>query len=146
MGRGGSASARRGGVVSPSFESLTAFLRYVPILVLLWLAIFFGRTLREGAVPLIERIARIGKPELSVALCRYTRLLTTLWCAYFIAAAALTTAANVGFERASFGVALVSALFFIGEYGLRRRLFPGEYFPGLVQQVRDTVRVWRPSR
>jgi len=28
----------------------------------------------------------------------------------------------------------------------RRRIFPHEYFPGLVQQVRDTVRVWRPSR
>lgn len=132
--------------MNPSLETLAAVLRYVPTLVLLWLAFFFGRTLRVGAVPLIERVARIGKPDLSAALCRYTRLLTTLWCAYFIAAAALTAAANLGFERASVGVAAVSTLFFVGEFWLRRRLFPGEYFPGLAQQVRDTVRVWRPSR
>ena len=37
-------------------------MRYLPTLVLLWLAVFFGRTLRAGAMPLIERVARIGKP------------------------------------------------------------------------------------
>ncbi len=132
--------------MSSSFESLAASLHYASTLVLLWLAMLFGRTLREGAVPLIERIARIGKPDLSAALCHYTRLLTALWCVYFIVAAVLTAAANIGFERASVGVAGVSTLFFVGEFWVRRRLFPGEYFPGMAQQVRDTVRVWRPSR
>jgi uncharacterized membrane protein len=136
--------------VTSSLESLTSFasacLSYVPTLVLLWLGLFFGRTLRAGAVPLIERIARQRKPALSEALCRYTRRLTAVWCAYFVIAAFLTVAAHLGFRQASVGVAAVSALFFVGEYWLRLRLFPHEAFPNLVQQVRDTVQVWRPPR
>lgn len=131
-----------------SFDTLVplavAILGYVPALVLLWLAFFFGRTLGAGAGPLIERIARIGKPDLSAALCRYTRRLTAAWCAYFVVAAILTVAANLGFEQASIGVATVSALLFVGEYWIRQRIFPRETFPGLVQQIRDTARVWRP--
>ena len=121
-------------------------LRLLPTLVLLWLAWFFGRTLRRGEMPLIERVARVAKPALSPTLVRYTRGLTALWCLYFIAAAALNLAADPGFSRVSLGVAATSAAFFVAEYGLRRLLFPGEYFPNLVEQVRDTVRVWRPRR
>ena len=124
----------------------TACWRYMPVLVLLWLAFFFGRTLQSGTTPLIERIARRGNPVLSAALCRYTRRLTAIWCVYFLIAAALTLAAHVGVRAFGFGVAAVSALLFVGEYWVRLRLFPGESFPGLVQQVRDTVSVWRPRR
>jgi uncharacterized membrane protein len=136
--------------VSASFDSVAPFaaagLRFVPPLVLLWLAFFFGRTLRAGEMPLIERVARIGKPDLSPALCRYTRRLTALWCIYFVVAAMLTAAASLGFQQASLGVAAVSLVFFVGEYWVRQRLFPHEVFPDLAQQVRDTVRVWRPRR
>ena len=132
--------------VIDSFAPLAAALRYLPVLVLLWLAFFFGRTLRTGEVALIERIARVGKPDLSPALCRYTRRLTALWAAYFITAAILVAAARLGLERAGLGVAVASALFFVAEIRVRRLLFPGEWFPGLVQQIRDTVRVWRPRR
>jgi uncharacterized membrane protein len=131
-------------VVSPLFDSLpplAAGLRYVPTLVLLWLAFFFGRTLRPAAVPLIERIARVGKPDLSPALCRYTRRLTVMWTSYFVVAAILVAAARPGPERAGLGVAAVSALLFVGEIWIRRLLFPREWFPGPVQQVRDTVSV-----
>ena len=131
-------------------DSLTtiaaACLHFVPTLVLLWLAFFFGRTLWPGATTLIERIARQGKPVLSLALRRYTRRLTALWCVYFVIAAVLTLMANVGFRQFGLGVAAASTLFFVGEYWLRRRLFPGEFFPSFVQQVRDTVSVWRPRR
>jgi uncharacterized membrane protein len=123
----------------------SASLRYVPTLALLWLAVFFGRTLRAGAVPLVERVARVGKPALSAPLCRYTRALTALWCAYFVVAAITAAFADSGFERASAAIAALSAVLFVGEHRIRRRLFPGERFPGLVQQVRDTVRVWRPQ-
>ena len=124
----------------------SASLRCVPTLVLLWLAVFFGRTLRAGAVPLIERVARVGKPALSAPLCRYTRALTALWCGYFVVAAITAALAGWGFEQASVGVAALSAVLFVGEHRIRRWIFPGEWFPGLVQQVRDTVRVWRPQR
>ena len=124
----------------------TACWRYVPVLVLLWLAFFFGRTLRSGATPLIERIARRGNPVLSVTLCRYTRRLTAIWCAYFLAAAALTLAAHAGVSSFGLAVAAASTLLFVGEYWVRLMLFPGESFPGLVQQVRNTLSVWRPRR
>jgi uncharacterized membrane protein len=123
-----------------------AALRLLPTLVLLWLAWFFGRTLRAGEMPLIERVARIAKPALSPSLVRYTRVLTAIWCAYFVGVAVLNLAADLGFSRLSLGVALASAAFFVIEYGLRRLLYPDEYFPNLIEQVRDTVRVWRPRR
>lgn len=131
-------------------ESLTSIAaacwRHVPVLVLLWLAFFFGRTLRSGSTPLIERIARRGNPVLSSALRRYTRRLTAIWCAYFLIAAAMTLAAHAGVRPVGLGVAAASALFFVGEYWVRLRLFPDDSFPGLVQQVRDTVSVWRLRR
>jgi len=126
--------------------ALSVSLRLVPALVLLWLAFFFGRTLRAGAVPLIERVARIGKPALSNALCRYTRRLTALWCGFFIAAAIVAVAMQLRFQQSSLGVGASAAAFFVGEYWLRQRLFPDETFPGFVQQIRDTVQIWRPRR
>ena len=103
-------------------------LRYLPTLVLLWLAVFFGRTLRAGAMPLIERIARIAKPSLSAPLCRYTRSLTFLWCLYFVVAAIMAALAGWGFEQASVGVATVSALF-VSEHWIRRWIFLENGFP-----------------
>ena len=132
--------------VLDSLAPLAVATRYLPMLVLLWLAFFFGRTLRAGAVPLIERIARVGKPDLSPALCRYTRRLTALWTLYFGAAAILLVAANFELVQAGGGVATASTLLFVGEIRVRQRLFPHEWFPGLAQQIRDTVSVWRPRR
>ena len=76
---------------------VAAIWRAVPALVLCGLAVVFGRTLRAGQVPLIERIARVGDPTLTPALCRYTRRLTVIWCVYFVAAAVLSLTANLSF-------------------------------------------------
>lgn len=135
---------------TPVPESLTSIAaagaHYVPPLVLLWLAVFFGRTLRFGTMPLIERIARRGKPVLSAPLRRYARRLTAVWSLYFVLAAALALAAHTGVRPYGFGVAAASMLLFVSEYWIRRRIFPGESFPGLAQQVRDTMSVWLPHR
>lgn len=119
-----------------------AGVRYLPPLVLLWLAYFFGRSLRPGATPLIERIARCGNPALPATLRRYTRRLTALWCAYFIIAAFLTTAATMAYTQVSLAVWAGTVVLFVGERWVRPWLFPGEVFPGLVQQLRDTWSVW----
>ena len=132
------------GVVEALAPIASASLRLLPSLVLVWLAVFFGRTLRAGEVPLIERVARIGKPSLSAPLCRYARALTALWCAYFVVAAVSAALAGWGFAQASVGVTAASAVLFVAEHRIRRLIFPREWFPGLVQQVRDTVQVWRP--
>ena len=129
------------------FASLVgAGLRYLPPLVLLWLAVFFGRTLRGGATPLIERIARHSNPALPAALCRYSRRLTALWCAYFVVAALLTAATHLAYAYVGLVVWTGTVVLFVGERWVRPWLFPGEVFPGLMQQLRDTWSVWRTQR
>jgi uncharacterized membrane protein len=122
------------------------FWRGASALVLLWLAVFFGRTLRAGQIPLIERIARVSEPGLPPALCRYTRRLTALWCAYFLLSALLSLTTASGFLRAGVLVWTGTAVLFIGERLLRPHFFPGQSFPGLLQQLRDTWSVWHPRK
>ena len=117
--------------------------RAVPVLLLGWLAIFFGRTLRAGHVPLIEQVARVRDPALTPALCRYTRRLTAIWSAYFAAAALLSTVVKLPFWWAGGLVWLGVIGLFVGEHRLRSRLFPGHSFPSLTQQLHDTVSIWR---
>lgn len=127
----------------PSLEALTLW-RALSVLVLLWLAYFFGRTLRRGATPLIERIATVSDPEMTPPLRRYTRRLTGIWCAYFVVAALLSAAAGPYPLQAGAWVWAGTAVLFVGEHWLRPRFFPGRAFPGLAQQLRDTWSVWHP--
>jgi uncharacterized membrane protein len=120
--------------------------RATSCLMLGWLAVFFGRTLRAGQVPLIERIARVSDPAMTLPLRRYTRRLTAVWCGYFVIAALLSVAIGDAFPGTGVLVLLGSAVLFVGEHWLRPRLFPGQAFPGLVQQVRDTWSVWHPGK
>lgn len=122
---------------------LAAGNRGLPALVLLWLAWVFGSTLRRGSTPLIERIARRGSSALSPALCRYTRRLTLLWCAYFVLSSFVSLVVPARHAVVGLAIWSASAALFVGERWLRSRLFPHEVFPGLVQQLRDTWSVWR---
>lgn len=117
----------------------------VSALILAWLAAFFGRTLLSGQTPLIERIARVSDPVLPPELRRYTRKLTVIWCAYFVAASLLTLwdALPVGWAGAL--VLAGSLALFVGEHLARPHLFPGKTFPSMWQQVRDTWRVWHSN-
>ncbi|MGK2952762.1 MAG: hypothetical protein ACSLEZ_10310 [Thiobacillus sp.] len=117
--------------------------RAVSVVVPIWLALVFGRTLRAGDVPLIERIARVSASALPPALCRYTRRLTAVWCAYFAIAALLPLTVSLPFGGTSALVWSGMAVLFVGEHRLRAHLFPGQDFPGLMQQLRDTWSVWR---
>jgi uncharacterized membrane protein len=108
-----------------------------------WLAVYFGLTLRAGQIPLIERIARVGDPDLTPALCRYTRRLTVIWCAYFVAATGLLLTLNLSFGWAGAVVWSGTVALFVGERWLRPHLFPGHDFPGLRRQLQDTWTVWR---
>lgn len=128
-----------------SLDALTLW-RAVSVLVLGWLAYFFGRTLRPGAIPLIERIATVSDPEMTQPLRRYTRRLTAVWCAYFVAAALLSIAAAQYPLRAGAWVWAGTAALFVGEHWLRPFFFPGRVFPSLTQQLRDTWSVWHPGR
>ena len=101
--------------------------------------------LRAGATPLIERIARHSNPMLPPALCRYTRAAHRRLVRLLRRAAVAAWPRPISPGHGS--VMLVWAgtlLLFVGEHWLRPWLFPGESFPGLLQQVRDTWSVWRP--
>jgi len=106
-----------------------------------------GDLLRPNAArretPLIEQIARTSDPELPPVICRYTRRLTAFWFAYFAAAALVSIAAWLPVGWTGPYVLLGSVVLFVGEHRLRPHLFPGQSFPGLVQQLRDTWHVWR---
>jgi len=117
--------------------------RAVSVVVPGWFAILFGRTLRAGQVPLIERIARVRASTLPSALCRYTRRLTAVWCAYFVIAALLPLTASLPFGGISALVWSGTIVLFVGEHRLRPRIFPSQDFPSLMQQVRDTWSVLR---
>lgn len=130
-----------------SWPGVATAWRALSFLALGWLAVFFGRTLLPGQVPLIEQIARVSNPEPSAKMKRYTRRLTALWSAYFVITAlfALFVIRSSSFSAGPW-VGLGSVAFFVGEHWLRRRLFPHEIFPGLAQQVRDTWTVWHPRK
>ena len=117
--------------------------RVFPVLVLGWLAAFFGRTLIVGRVPLIERIARVSDPALPPALARYTRRLTAIWAAYFVLAACMSLLATLPLAWTSAFVWSGTIVLFVGEHRLRPHLFPGHEFPPLAHQLRDTWSVWR---
>lgn len=120
--------------------------RFASFLMLGWLAVFFGRTLRPGQVPLIEQIARVSEPAMTLPLRRYTRRLTAIWCGYFVIAAVLSLAFGHAHPGAGALVLLGSVVLFVGEHWLRPRLFPGQAFPSLLRQLRDTWSVWHPGK
>jgi uncharacterized membrane protein len=61
--------------------------RYVlamPVLINLTLLITFGATLRAGAMPMIERFARMQDPKLSEAQAAHCRQFTQVWVGFFV--------------------------------------------------------------
>jgi uncharacterized membrane protein len=122
--------------------------RVVSCLMLGWLALFFGRTLRPGRQALITRIARVSDPGLAPQLVHYTRCLTAVWTAWFLCAGLLLALAVPAALTVWAGPAIWAgtAILFIGEHRLRPHFFPGETFPGLRRQLQDTLSVWRPVR
>ncbi len=121
---------------------MAALWRVVSLMALVWLAIFFGRTLRSDQTPLIERFARVSNPAMSPEFCTYTRRLTGIWCAYFICAAVASGLANYAPVSTGMFIWMGTVVLFVGEHRLRPIFFPGQTFPGLLQQIRDTWHVW----
>lgn len=79
--------------VSALLDSVGLML-FVPVAINVVLLVGFGVTLRRGAVPMIERFARLQESELSSPQQAWCRMWTRLWCAFFVlnAAAALLLA------------------------------------------------------
>ena len=127
-----------------------ALLAFVPPLAAFaFLVYFFGRTLRAGSEPLIQRIARRGEPELPADVALYTRRLTALWTGCFVALflAALGLAAILPFDSWSRWVHglgyLVPSALFVGEHRYREHRFPLRHRDSLAMMVPHVIAVMR---
>lgn len=105
------------------------FVLALPVLINAVLLLTFGETLRAGAVPMIERFARMQEKELSDEKRAHCRRWTGIWCGFFVAngaAAALLGAFATPFLWAAYtgglAYALMGALFAV-EFIDRRRRF-----------------------
>jgi uncharacterized membrane protein len=102
-------------------------LRFYPVAVNAGMLLLFGATLLHPP-SMIERIARLSEPELPPEAVRYTRVVTEVWCGFFLVngALALTTAllADLALWTLYNGVIayVLMALLFLGELLVRRRV------------------------
>ncbi|MFZ3324227.1 MAG: hypothetical protein WA190_17780 [Usitatibacter sp.] len=120
-----------------------------PFAAFAFMAFFFGRTLRGGSEPLINRIARKEHSELPADVERHTRWLTGAWSACFAALflVALALAPWLPFEAWSrwvqgLGYAVPAALF-LGEYVYRQYRFPNRPHGSLVVLIPNVLAVIR---
>ena len=123
-----------------------------PLAVNLGLAWLFGRTLTGGREALVTRFARLGNDCLEPAVVTYTRRLTGVWVAFFLAMAAVSAAlAAFGAHWAwawftAVGNYLCVAALFAIEYVYRRRRFPRSDPVSPWQQIMMVRTALRESR
>ncbi|HEX6155857.1 MAG TPA: hypothetical protein VFZ54_07530 [Burkholderiales bacterium] len=117
-----------------------------PIAINLALAWLFGRTLLRGRVPLISRFALMEQATLSPEVAAYTRLLTWLWTALFVGAAAISLVLAVSGNHDAWSLftnlinyLLVGALF-LGEFAYRRVRFRNYRHHSPLQLLRNVRR------
>jgi len=67
-------------------------LRAYPIVVNAGMLIAFGASLFRGGPSMIEKFARVRRPELDARAVRYTRRVTQLWCVFFVCNGAMSAA------------------------------------------------------
>jgi len=105
------------------------------------LAIYFGRTLRPGEVPLVTRIARAVLPSMSPAVAQYSRGVTMAWTVFFITMMLLSVGLYFGSSTAVWSTfaTLVSGplvvLMFVLEFAVRRRTVPADQCGTIAQSV-----------
>lgn len=125
------------------YLGLTLYLLYLPPVVIPLLLLFiFGRTLFAGREPLITAIGEAARGPLTPSMRRYTRRLTQLWCVVFLVLMLwsiflmlieqpelwswFTNVINYG----------VVGVLFVGEFMLRKKLFPAHNHPGFIEYLR----------
>lgn len=93
------------------------------------LAWVFGHTLVAGSTPLVVTFARLVHPVLPPEIEAYAGKVTAAWTLFFLVTCAISVVLflTASLEAWSFFAVLLQwpsvALFFAGEYALRRRLF-----------------------
>ena len=100
-----------------------------PVVISAALLLAFGVTLRRGAMPMVERFARLQDPELTFDKQQWCRTWTWIWCSFFVVNGAtawtLAVAAPMAWWVAyttTLAYVLMGCLF-ATEWLLRRRRF-----------------------
>ena len=105
-------------------------LRLYPAAVNLGMLLLFGLSLNKPP-SMVERFARLREPDLPPAGVRYTRRVTQVWCAFFIANGgvatytALQTSREIWTLYNGFIAYLLMGALFAGEWLIRRRVLAG---------------------
>jgi uncharacterized membrane protein len=100
-----------------------------PVVISVCLLLLFGATLRRGAMPMIERFARLQESHLSPPQQAWCRLWTWIWCTFFVVngttSAVLAMAAPLQWwvVYTTGIVYAVMGCLFATEWWLRRRRF-----------------------
>jgi uncharacterized membrane protein len=104
-----------------------ALLRFYPVAVNAGMLVLFGATLLRPP-SMIERIARLTEPRLPPEAVRHTRLVTEVWCGFFLVNGAIALATALFADLALWALYngliayLLMALLFVGELVVRRRV------------------------
>ena len=97
----------------------------LPTLINAVLLVTFGSTLRAGAVPMVERFARLMDGDLTSAQQSYCRTVTWVWCLFFVAnggtalALALTASVRAWTLYTGLIAYVLIGLLFTAEYTVR---------------------------
>lgn len=130
-------------VLLAEYKGLTLYLLYLPpVLIPLLLLFIFGRTLRVGREPLITAIGESARGPLSQSMRHYTWRLTQLWCVVF--AGMLVCSALLPWleqpELWSWVTNIINygvvGVLFVGEFMLRKKIFPSHNHPGFFEYLR----------
>lgn len=123
-----------------------------PVVIYLALAVWFGRTLLPGREPLISRFASLERGVLEPVLARYTRRLTAVWAAFFIAMALLSAELALASDGETWSIFtngvnyLLMLLLFFGEYVYRRLRYSEFRHASLPRMIRMLVSAGRSGR
>jgi uncharacterized membrane protein len=81
-----------------------SLLRAYPIVVNASMLVAFGATLFGGGPSMIEKFARVRRPDLDAHAVRYTRRVTQVWCAFFAINGAVSAACALWGSRAQWAL------------------------------------------
>lgn len=106
------------------------------------LCITFARTLAGGREPMCTYFARLVQGELSPSLERYTRQVTQAWVVFFGSMAAVSTLLyyaaplEIWSAFANFFTGPLIGLMFLGEYIVRRSMYPNMQHAHILDAVK----------
>lgn len=127
-------------------------LKAPPVVIYLALAAWFGRTLLPGREPLISRFASLERGELEPVLARYTRRLTAIWTAFFLAMALVSAELAFAADGGTWAIFtnglnyLLILVLFLGEYVYRRLRYSEFRHASLPRMIRMLVSAGRAGR